>query len=76
VETSFKEIREKYRSVKTGKSSIDLFSLKSQIETYVKSQQGSKTRNSNSLAEAEDMLMDVTQMIEEGHCNPLRSKKL
>ena len=76
METSLKEIREKYRSVKTGKSSIDLFSLKSEIETYVKSQQCSKTRNSNSLAEAEDMLMDVTQMIEEGHCNPLRNKKL
>lgn len=76
METSFKEIHEKYRSVKTGKSSIDLFSLKSEIETYVKSQQGSKTRNSNSLAEAEDMLMDVTQMIEESHCNPIRPKKL
>jgi hypothetical protein len=76
VETSFEEIREKYRSIKTGNSSIDLFSLKSEIETYVKSQQGSKTRNRNSLAEAEDMLIDVTQMIEEGHCNPIRSKKL
>ncbi len=76
AETSFKEIHEKYRSVKTGKSSIDLFSLKSEIEAYVKSHQVLETRNSNSLAEAEDMLIDVTQMIEEGHCNPIRSKKL
>ncbi len=76
METGFDEIREKYRSVKTEKSNIDLFSLKSEIEAYVKSQQSAKTRNSNSLAEAKDMLIDVTQMIEEGHCNPIRSKKL
>jgi hypothetical protein len=28
------------------------------------------------LAEAQDMLIDLTQMIEEGHCNPFRPKKL
>lgn len=28
------------------------------------------------LAEAQDMLLDVTQIIEEGHCNPFRPKIL
>jgi hypothetical protein len=76
VGRSFEEIAEKYRSVKTGKSSIDLLSLKSEIEAYVKSQLSARRRDNNSLAEAEDMLIDLTQMIEESHCNPFRSKKL
>jgi hypothetical protein len=76
VETSFEEIARKYRSVKTGKTSVDLLALKSEIESYIKSQQGSKRRDNDSLAQAKDMLIDLTQMIEEGHCNPIRSKKL
>jgi hypothetical protein len=76
MDASFEEISRKYRSVKTGKTSVDLLALKSEIESYIKSQQSSKRRDNNSLAEAEDMLIDLTQMIEEGHCNPIRSKKL
>ena len=76
METKFEKIAEKYRAVKTEKSSIDLLSLKSEIEAYIESQQSAKRRNNNSLAEAEDMLIDLTQMIEEGHCNPIRPKKL
>ena len=76
METSFEEIARKYRSVKTGKTSVDLLALKSEIESYIKSQQGSKRRDNDSLAQAKDMLIDLTQMIEEGHCNPIRSKKL
>jgi hypothetical protein len=76
VGRSFEKIAEKYRSVKTGKSSTDLLSLKSEIEAYIKSQQSARRRDNNSLAEAEDMLIDLTKMIEEGHCNPFRPKKL
>jgi len=75
VETSFEEIARKYRSAKAGKTKIDLLCLKSEIESYIKKQQSTKGKNDN-LAEAEEILMDVTQMIEEGHCNPLRPKKL
>ena len=76
MEVSFEEISRKYRSVKTGQTSVDLLSLKSEIESYIKSQQGAKRKDNDLLAEAQDMLIDLTQMIEEGHCNPFRPKKL
>ncbi|MGA9388104.1 MAG: hypothetical protein WBV70_04680 [Candidatus Bathyarchaeia archaeon] len=76
MDASFEEISRKYRSVKTGKTSVDLLALKFEIESYIKCQQSSKRRGNDSLLEVEDMLIDLTQMIEEGHCNPMRSKKL
>ena len=76
METSFEEITKKYRLVKTGKINVDLLSLKSEIESYIKNRQGAKRKDDDSVAEAQDMLLDVTQMIEEGHCNPFRPKKL
>jgi len=71
METSFEEIARKYRLVKAGKNKIDLLSLKSEIESYIKNQQSTKRKDDDLVAEAQDMLMDVTQIIEEGHCNPL-----
>jgi hypothetical protein len=76
VETSFEEIARKYRQVKAGKTKIDLLCLKSEIESYIRNRQGVKRKGDDLVAEAQDMLMDVTQMIEEGHCNPFRPKKL
>jgi hypothetical protein len=74
METDFEEMARKYRLVKVGKTKIDLLCLKSEIESYIKNQQSIKRKNDNLVAEAEEMLMDVTQMIEEGHCNPFRPK--
>jgi hypothetical protein len=74
MEVSFEEISRKYWSVKTGQTSVDLLSLKSEIESYIKSQQAAKRKDNDLLAEAQDMLIDLTQMIEEGHCNPFRPK--
>jgi hypothetical protein len=76
VETSFEEISRKYRLLKTGKTKIDLLCLKSEIESYIRNRQGAKRKGDDLVAEAQDMLMDVTRMIEEGHCNPFRPKKL
>ena len=76
METDFEEMARKYRLVKAGKTKIDLLCLKSEIESYIKNQQSTKRKNDNLVAEAEEMLMDVTQMIEEGHCNPFRPKTL
>ena len=70
METSFEEITKKYRLVKTGKINVDLLSLKSEIESYIENRQGAKRKDDDSLVEAQDMLLDVTQMIAEGHCNP------
>jgi hypothetical protein len=58
------------------KTKIDLLSLKSEIASYIRNGQAAKRKDDNSAAEVQDMLMDVTQMIEEGHCNPFRPKKL
>jgi hypothetical protein len=74
METDFEEMARKYRLVKAGKTKIDLLCLKSEIESYIKNQQSTKRKNDNLVAEAEEMLMDVTQMIEEGHCIPFRPK--
>ena len=76
METDFEEMARKYRLVKAGKTKIDLLCLKSEIESYIKNQQSIKRKNDNLVAEAEEMLMDVTQMIEEDHCNPFRPKTL
>jgi hypothetical protein len=76
MDASFEEISRKYHLVKTGKTSIDLLSLKSEIESYIRSQQNAKQRDNDLLEEAQDMLIDLTQMIEEDHCNPFRPKKL
>jgi len=76
VETSFEEVTRKYRLVKAGRAKIDLLCLKSEIESYIRNQQGAKRKNNDLLAEAQAMLIDLTQMIEEGHCNPFRTKKL
>lgn len=76
MDASFEEISRKYRSVKTGKTSVDFLSLKSEIESYIRSQQGAKRKENDLLEEAQDMLIDLTQIIEEGHCSPFRAKKL
>jgi len=76
METSFEEITKKYRLVKTGKINVDPLSLKSEIESYIKNRQGAKRKDDDSVAEAQDMLLDVTQMVEEGHCNPFRPRIL
>ncbi len=69
METSFaRAIERKCRLVKAGKTKIDLLCLKSEIKSYIKNQQSTKRKDDESVAEAQDMLMDVTQMIEEGHC--------
>jgi len=74
--TNFEEMARKYRLVKAGKTKTDLLCLKSEIESYIKNQQSAKRKDDDLVAEAQDLLMDVTQMIEEGHCNPFRPKKL
>ena len=76
METDFEEMARKYRLVKAGETKIDLLCLKSEIESYIKNQQSAKRKDDDLVAEAQDLLMDVTQMIEEGHCNPFRPKKL
>ena len=76
LETNFEETAKEYRLVKARKINIDYLSLKSEIESYIENRQGAKRKDDDSVAEAQDMLLDVTQTIEEGHCNPFRPKIL
>jgi hypothetical protein len=76
VETGFVETAREYRLAKAGKAKIDLLCLKSEIESYIKNQQSTKRKDDDLVSQAQGMLMDVTQMIEEGQCNSFRPKKL
>ena len=72
--TRFEEIRKKYRDAKRENSNIDLLSLKSEVESFIKDLQGLAEEDDDLLAEAQDMLIDIIKMIEEGHCQPFRPK--
>jgi len=38
--------------------------------------QGTKEKNDDLLEEAQDMLIDLTKIVEEGRCHPFKPKKL
>jgi len=76
MEAHFEEIRNKYRDAKREKSNLDLLSLKSEIQSYIRKLQVADEKDQDLLAEAQDMLIDLTKIIEEGHCKPFRPKKL
>ena len=75
MEAYFEEIRKKYRDAKREKSNLDLLSLKSEIQSYIRILQVADEKGEDLLAEVEDMLIDLTKIIEEGHCKPFRPKK-
>jgi len=72
----FEEIRKKYRDAKHKESNVDLQSLKLEIELFIKNLRATDEKNEDSLAEAQDILVDVIKIIEETHCKPFRPKKL
>lgn len=76
MEARFVEIRRKYRDAKREESNIDLLSLKLEIESYIRNLRGADEKNEDLLAEAQDTLIDLIKIIEEGHCKPFRPKKL
>jgi hypothetical protein len=69
-------LRKKYHDAKRAESDVDLLALKSDIESYVRRLQGTDEKNDDLLAEAQDILIDLTKTIEEGHCHPFKPKKL
>jgi len=76
MEARFEEIRKKYRMAKRKESNVDLLSLKLEIESYIKKLRATDKKNEDLLAEAQDMLIDLIQIIEESHCAPFRPKEL
>ena len=76
MEARFEEIRRKYRDAKREESNIDLLSLKLEIESFIRKLRAADEKNENLLAEAQDMLIDLTRIMEESHCQPFKPRKL
>lgn len=76
MEPSIEEIRNKYGYARREKINVDLLSLKREIESFIRDLRASDEKNEDLLDEAQDMLMDLILIIEEGHCQPLKSKIL
>lgn len=75
MEAHFEIIRKKYRDAKHAESDVDLLALKSEIESYIRRLQDTEEKNDDMLEEAQDMLIDLIKIIEEGHCHPFKPKK-
>jgi hypothetical protein len=46
-----------------------------EIEAYINRLQAADQKNKESLSEAQDILIDLIKIIEEGHCQPFKPKK-
>lgn len=73
---SLEEIRRKYRDAKRQECDADLQSLKLEIESYIRNLRAIGEKNEDVFGEAEDMLIDLTKIIEESHYQPFKSRKL
>jgi hypothetical protein len=76
MEAHLEIIRKKYHDAKCAESDVDLLALKSEIESYIKRLQNAEEKKYYLLEEAQDMLIDLTKIIEDGHCHPFKPKKL
>lgn len=76
AKTGFEEIRRKYLEATCKESNIDLFQLKSELESLIDDLKGSSEKNADLLTEAQDMLIDSIATIEESRCHPLRAKDI
>jgi len=76
MEARLEEIRKKYQDAKREESAIDFLSLKREIELFIETLSSSSNKNDDLLAKVEDMLIDLIKIIEEGHCQPFRPKKV
>lgn len=76
LKPSIEEIRRKYHKARREKINFDLSSLKREIESFINRLRASDKRDEKLLTEAQDILIDLIQIIEESHCQPLKSKTL
>jgi len=75
VKTTLEEICKRYRELKRG-GNVDPYALKQDIGSFIDILKSKYESYSDLREEAEDMLIDVTFMIKEDCCNPLRAKSL
>jgi hypothetical protein len=69
LEEHFEEIHRKYRLTKNGKSSVDLLSQDSETKSPIKNLHGGNDGNRKMIDEVENMLIDLTKIIEESTVN-------
>lgn len=73
VKTCFDEIRNRYRELKRG-GNVDSSALKEEIRSFINTIASEADGYEELRQEAEDMLIDVTFMIKEDCCSPVRTK--
>lgn len=71
METRFEETYQKYKEAVKDMNSVDLSALKAEIESLMENLR-SKDENHPLLDKVEDMLIDVTRMLEETRCQTLK----
>lgn len=73
---SIEEIRRKYQRARREKINFDLLSFKRELEYFIDDLKASDRRDEKLVTEAQDMLIDLIQIIEESHCQPFKTKIL
>lgn len=71
MEARFEEACRKHEEAVSDMNSADFFALKAEIESLMEDLRF-RDGNHDLLDKAEDMLVDVTRMIEETHCQPFK----
>lgn len=57
------------------RAKLTFYRRKMEIEAYINRLQAADQKNKESLSEAQDILIDLIKIIEEGHCQPFKPKK-
>jgi len=73
IKSTLDEIRKRYGELKRG-GNVDPFSLKEDIKSFIKAAKPEDESYEDLRQEAEDMLIDVTFIIKENCCSPLKEK--
>jgi DNA-binding transcriptional regulator YhcF (GntR family) len=73
IKASLNEIRKRYRELKR-EGNVDPFSLREDIKSFINAAKPEDESYEDLRQEAEDMLIDVTFIIKENCCSPLKEK--
>jgi len=73
IKATLDEIRKRYRELKRG-GNVDPFPLKEDIKSFINAAKPEAESYEDLRQEAEDMLIDVTFIIKENCCSPLKEK--
>lgn len=74
-EASIEEIRRWYKELKRG-NNVDPYLVKKEITSFIDSLKAQDESCSDLKEEVEDMLIDVTFIIKESSCSPMKAKSI